>query len=305
MLAEQPSKPICSLFVRLRLFDVFLCAASVSVSVSVDSVALQRPDEVRTIRDRAWDRQALWAKAASVAQTDPGSVDGDRDGIDDASELALAKAYFPYYSVDPRDECARHGVVFRLTPHPEDTSKIAIWYVVLYERDCGRLGIGGHVGDDESFSELIDPSTPPPTGVLALRAISHQNTLLERETNCGALPGRTPCETARIEGKRYPVVFSSSNKHGQYVNWLDCVTWPNDLGACSVSKNPDEPPFVNAGEPGRNLCNDLTLGGFIHPGNGWSEPTLMHFDPWSSQKFGRAGCIGEDLIDQAFLISSR
>lgn len=244
------------------------------------------------------------SRTASNEQASPvhPASDVDGDGIDDADELDMARAYFPYYSIDPGDECARHGVVFRLTPHPADSSKIAVFYAVLYERDCGRYGLGAHVGDDEAFSALIDPKVPPPAGILALRAIAHQNTLTERRTGCGSLPGCDACPTADIDGASYPVVFASTNKHGQYVNQLACNAWISDLGACSLSPFPDAPAFVNAGEPDRKLCRDLTEGGFVTPANGWTEPLLMHFDPWSGRKFGSAGDVTSDLVDAAFLI---
>jgi hypothetical protein len=293
--------------VRFAAFDLALCAISLWVGVS-SAGSLDKDSHGHGaqggVARAVWDRQALWARAAAPAPDAAHSVvDRDGDGIDDAAELALAKAYFPYYSLDSRDGCSRHGVVFRLAPHPSDSSKLAIWYVVLYERDCGRFGLGGHVGDDEGFSAVIDPKVPPPAGILALRAISHQNTLFERETNCGSLPGSAPCGTADIGGKPYPVVFASASKHGQYVSELACNTWPNDLAACSLEGTPDEPPFVNAGEPGKRLCDDLTRDGFVTPENGWAEPALMHFDPWANQKFGKAGNLTEDLTDRAFLIA--
>ena len=40
------------------------------------------------------------------------SIDADGDGIDDATELALAQKHSPYYTVDSRDRCSRHGVRF-------------------------------------------------------------------------------------------------------------------------------------------------------------------------------------------------
>ncbi len=270
-----------------------MCAASLWVGVS-------SAESVSHEQEPRWDRQALWESATKASA---GSHrDADQDGIPDDAELALARAYFPYYSIDSRDDCARHGVLFRLSPHPDDPEKIAIWYVVLYEQDCGRLGLGAHLGDDEGVSAVIDPKIAPPEGILALRAISHQNTVLERETNCGSLPGLGACRTADVGGKPFPVVFASANKHGQYVSQLSCNTWPNDLGACSLSRAPDEPPMVNAGEPGHALSKDLTTAGFITTDNGWSEASLLHFDPWSGRKFGRAGNLTEDLVDPAFLI---
>jgi hypothetical protein len=291
--------------VRLSVFELALCAASLSVSVStaepaVTGTALVRIDPEIARGRHDWDRHSLWAKGERGASAP--HVDADGDGIDDDAELALAKAYFPYYSLDSREDCSLHGVLFRLTPHPRDKTKFAIWYVVLYERDGGRYGMGSHVGDDETFSALVDPSVAPPAGILALRAISHQNTILERKTTCGSINGCTRCDTTNLAGELYPVVFVSASKHGQYVSELACDTWPNDFGACSLRKAPDEAPFVNAGEPVSPLCRDLTTNGFITPGNGWSEPSLLHFDPWANHKFGRAGNVTEDLVDPAFLI---
>src|SRR5204862_6609177 len=113
--------------------------------------------------------------------------------------------------------------------------------------------------DDEVFGEIIDPSRPAPDGILALRAISHQNTTCERTTTCGTLPGCQPCATAEKGGLPYPVVFASTDKHGSYVSQAVCNRWLCDLAGCSLSAISDAPPFVNAGEPRSPLSTDLTL----------------------------------------------
>jgi hypothetical protein len=61
--------------------------------------------------------------------------------------------------------------------------------------------------------------------------------------------------------------------------------------------------FVNAGEPGRPLTRDLTGAGLITIGNGWTEPSLLNFDPWGGHDFGGAGNVTDDLIDESFLIA--
>ena len=228
----------------------------------------------------------------------------DGDGIDDEAERRLAESYFPYFSVDSREDCGRHGVLFRLSPHPSDPTKIAIWYVVLFERDCGLRGIGAHVGDDEVFGVVVDPSVPAPEGILAVRAISHQNTTCENVTTCGKLPRCAPCETATRNGRPYPVVYSSFRKHGGYTSSGECNSWPCDFHGCSLSAAPDEPVFVNAGEPGHPLVRDLTNAGLVTQASGWTEPSLMHFDPWSGRKFGGAGDVTDDMEDTSFLVST-
>lgn len=236
----------------------------------------------------------------TVVERDAGGPDLDGDGIPEAEELALAQAYFPYLSLSPQDACPRHGVLFRLTPHPKEKSKLALWYVVLYERDCGGLG---HAGDDEVFGALVDPKLPPPAGLLALRAISHQGTLCEKKTSCGSLPGCEPCATAPRGGVLLPVVFASLNKHGGYVKESSCdLNVLCDFGGCALNPLPSAPPLVNAGEPGKPLVSDLTTQGFISPQNGWGEAALEHFDPWGGGSFGGAGKVSEDLVDPAFLI---
>ncbi len=233
------------------------------------------------------------------AGTSP-TKDADGDGLDDALEQSIAESYFPYYSVAPDDSCPLLGVVFRAAPHPDDATKIAIWYVVLYENDCGA---NGHVGDDEVFGAVIDPGIPAPDGILALRAISHQGTLCENTTSCGSLAGCTPCTTADKNGKAFPVVFPSVNKHGNYVVESTCDTnLICDFGGCTLNPTPSTPPFVNAGEQAMPLTNDLSNGGFIDAAHGWQEQSLFGFDPWGGLEFGSAGVVSDDLVDSAFLV---
>jgi hypothetical protein len=240
------------------------------------------------------------ASGSAGSGGEAGGVDADGDGIDDASELQMAEDYFPYFSLNPSDNCTRHGVLFRLSPHPDDATKIAIWYDVLYENDCG---LGGHVGDDEMFGMVIDPKTPPPAGILAMRGISHQGTACEDTTTCGSLPNCGACTTAQKGSDLFPVVFAAVNKHGNYVDQDSCNTWWCDLGGCALNSAPDLPLFVNAGEPGRPLSNNLTTNGFITAANGWTQAALMNFDPWGNTDFGGAGNVTDDLQDMSFIVA--
>jgi hypothetical protein len=290
-------------YFELVVAAALLCSTAGCSCVSRAEASSRRHknDEARTLvaKDRG-----LTSTATRVHSVGEVEEDTDEDGIDDATEVSLAKAYFPYYSLNPEDRCSRHGVLFRLTPHPDDSKKLAIWYVVLFELDCGRRGLGAHVGDDEVFGEIVDPELPAPAGILAIRGISHQDAICERVSSCGSLPGCSPCSTATRDGRAYPVVFSSRNKHGNYAGEAACNRWLCDLGSCALNPTPDAPAFVNAGEPWHPLTRDLSLGdGFITAENGWTEPTLHGFDPWGSAKFGKAGDVAEDMTDSSFLIS--
>lgn len=231
---------------------------------------------------------------------DAPAEDRDGDGIADAQEQAWASAYFPYYAVAPNDNCALHGVVYRLAPHPNDAQLIMIWYVVLYQRDCGALG---HLGDVETFGVVADPRIAAPAGILGIRAISHQGTLCQRITSCGSLPNCTACAGAQKQGKPYPVVFASRDKHGQYAVKSSCdQNFFCDLGGCTLSPTPAAPMLVNAGEPQKPLVNNLTSAGMITAPNGWTETALHDFDPWGSADFGTVGTVSADLVDSASVI---
>lgn len=284
-------------------------AVVLSIAAGVAAIGRSRVSHAEGSHGRRRHHSALLAKTSAsqttsaLAAAAAGTCDADGDGLDDDAELAMAREYFPYFSIDPREDCSRHGVLFRLSPHPDDPTKIAITYVVLYERDCGLHGLGSHVGDDEVFGELIDPKVPAPAGILAVRAISHQDTTCERVSTCGTLPRCGPCDTAVRSNQLYPVVYSSFHKHGNYANLSTCTSWLCDFHGCGISAAPDEPTFVNAGEPQHPMVHDLTAAGLVTPDNGWSEPSLMHFDPWSEHEFGGAGNVTDDLLDEAFLIS--
>lgn len=227
------------------------------------------------------------------------TMDGDGDGIDDALEQTLAETYLPFLSLDPTDGCPRGGIVFRLYPHPENSAYIHIIYDHLFENDCGALN--GHVGDNEVFGATIDPKVPPPAGIIALRAVTHQGELCEKTTQCGVCPGQKACATAMKNGKDYPVVFSSKDKHASFVEQNQCMILPCG-DSCAL--NPMDTPviLVNAGEPDKHLTENLTENGFITEANGWSEPDLFNFNPWDPAKtFGGAGNIADDLQDNAFL----
>jgi len=229
---------------------------------------------------------------------DGGPGDHDGDGLDDAEEDRLAHAYLPFLSIDPTDDCARSGIVYRARPHPADPTRVHFIVALLFENDCGAAG---HVGDDEVFGMTIDPSRPAPEGILAVRAISHQATACQRITDCGSCAGLSGCTTALREGLAYPVVFYSKNKHGGYTSDSDCDGACFLTNYCTLAPTSATPMLVNAGEPGRPLTNNLTTSGLVTDANGWTERSLFDFDPWGPSDFGGAGSVQSDLTDDAFL----
>jgi hypothetical protein len=226
------------------------------------------------------------------------SADVDGDGIDDALEQTLAETYLPFLSLDPTDACSLGGIVFRLYPHPMDPALVHVIYDHLFETDCG---LNGHTGDNEVFGATINPKIPPPAGILALRAVTHQGEICEKITQCGTCPGLKACATAMKNGQAYPVAFSSKDKHATYVEKDQCNVFAC-LDSCALNDKDTPVILVNAGEPSAPLTEDLTTHGFITEENGWTKPELFNFNPWDPVKeFGGAGNIAEDLQDQAFL----
>ena len=231
----------------------------------------------------------------------PGT-DVDLDGLDDALEDEWATAYLPYVSLHPAEGCPTHGIIVRVAPHPKEAKRVMLWYDVLYDNDCGA---SGHVGDDETFGVVIDPTRPAPDGILAERAISHQGTPCEHTSTCGKCTGLSACTTQKRLGKDYPTLFPSKDKHGNYVDKASCsASFVCDFGGCSLSAAADAPPIVNVGEPGHPRIKNLTTEGFITTANGWKNAALMNFDPWKPGNFGGAGDVSNDLVDLAFVVDT-
>lgn len=227
-------------------------------------------------------------------------VDDDHDGLHDPDEQRLASDYLPFLSLDPNDGCPLAGVVARVRKHPADATKILIVYSHLFQRDCG---LSGHVGDNEAFGVAIDPSVPPPAGILAIRTASHQNTPCERISECTtcATDPRPKCDVATDGGAHWPVLYASKDKHGQYATKARCSLIGTCFDQCALNSARALPPVLDVGEPGYARVVDLTADGFITPQNGWTEAALMNFDPWDpATDFGGAGNIAGDLQDTTF-----
>lgn len=272
---------------RVSILGVTLLAAACGRSNPAASGATASPSPTAT----------LTGTPTPSPTATPAIVDADGDGLDDAAEMQAARDYLPFVSQDPADACPLGGMLVRVRPHPDDPSRLHILYDHLYQNDCGLLG---HVGDDEVFAITADPTKSGPAGILAIRAISHQGTVCERDTECGSLPGMTACATQLVNGVAVPVVFASRDKHGAYADKNVCDT-QSCFDTCTAGGAATPFALTNAGEPSAPLTDDLTDHGFVTAANGWTEASLMHFDPWSGANFGLAGNVASDLADPAFL----
>ena len=276
----------------------FLVFFALVAGCAFDSSA-ESPDGSSVTTDAPAARPDALGQAVDASATPDAFVDVDHDGLDDGEEDRIAHAYLPFLSIDPQDSCPLAGIVYRLRPHPmAPQTRLHLIVDVMYQADCGAAG---HAGDDEVFALTIDPSRPAPDGILAVRAISHQGTPCEHVSDCGSCSGLSACTTATRNGAAYPVVFASKDKHGNYMSESACNGACFFTNYCTQAQTPAEPPMQNAGEPGAPMTQDLTTSGFITGANGWTDSSLMHFNPWGNTDFGGAGNVTGDLTDDAFL----
>jgi hypothetical protein len=244
-------------------------------------------------------------QAVPVAPASCGSVatpanpnDRDNDGLDDAQEQAWAEQYMPFLSLSPGEQCPTAGIIVRVSPLAMP-GFVRIVYDVLYDNDCG---LNGHIGDDEKFAITVDTAMPPPDGIVSIKAISHRGTICEKESDCGRCPGQSACATLVKNGQAWPAVWSSQNKHGNYVDRSSTCKFDNTcLDDCEDNPTPAMLPIVNVGEPCFPLVTNLTTMGFITMANGWMNQELFNYNPWSGLPFGPGGgVVSTDLTDPAF-----
>jgi len=94
----------------------------------------------------------LLAFLVSAAPSTPlRAGDLDKDGIDDAAELAVARAFSPSLVWSPDESCGKHETFFQV--HPDGPRRVLITYVVTFPKDCGfpAFGLGSHPGDTQEF----------------------------------------------------------------------------------------------------------------------------------------------------------
>jgi hypothetical protein len=214
-------------------------------------------------------------------------ADRDRNGVDDALEQEVASRNRPSISLSSDEQCGTpRAVVYRVSRHPANPRRLAISYVVLYDRDCGQ--VNGHLGDDEAFAITVDlDGKPGPGATVGVLTDAHRNTVCESVSTC-----ETACGTGACAAPGAPVtIYSSKDKHANYFALDECAWTCFD----QCDRNPDVPPrMLDVGSADAPLSHDLTADGLLLQSDGW-EPELLHFDPWSAGIFGDAGNIADQL----------
>jgi hypothetical protein len=242
----------------------------------------------------------------------PGSAsavtDGDGDGLDDAVEDALASRFFPWTWFDsgenagcthPASTAGNPGTALaRIRRHPADANKIAIQYVILYQRDCGDIGgLTSHNGDVEPLSVTLapNPACPYGYGAFSLKTVSHEGVagehtdqrLLGNSCTWGRAAGGSP-QVARI--------YVSENKHGNYASDASCDSAVGGLENCSESFTLPYNVF-NVGEDGARRIDELSAYQF--PGEyAWSA---VPFRGGLGSGGGDAGLVRDKMLKDSLL----
>lgn len=221
--------------------------------------------------------------------------DNDGDGIDDDLEAEVAELNFPKLYLAQDESCgAPHGVIYHVRRHPQDTQRLAITYVVLYDADCGDLT--GHSGDAETFAITVDlHAQPGANATVGVQTWAHAGTACGSTSSCQAAPGTGACgESAAANVPASVVVWSSSSKHAEYLSRSTCSD--NCLDSCSPGELITG-PLLNVGEPDHPLVTDLTDQGFVTLAGGWN-PVLLHINPWGSAQFSGGGYLDTVLVER-------
>ena len=195
------------------------------------------------------------------------AADLDRDGMDDARELAVARLFSPITVWSPAERCGKHHTLFQV--HPLDRSTVLITYVLTFPVDCGfpalGLRVGAHSGDTQELSVVATT----PDG-------------LYWEASELRVPNYAP---APLLGR--PTVYVSAGKHHLYPSLEACQEGLHGLlEHCGGPKTTEEVAAEdNVGERGHPLIASLSAFADGPWKNGYARETAWGESAWGDQLF--------------------
>ena len=164
--------------------------------------------------------------------------DLDGDGLPQELELRLAQHFFPTIWYDSGEDTSSPGgnhnhrvnyqpgrLLFRVRPHPQSPSHIAISYALLYRVDGGE-GFGAtwacHKGDVEPFAITLKPDSSCALGygMESIRTWAHEGTSGEHVGTRYASGCNWGSSAATVSFT--DAVLASENKHGNYLTESEC-----------------------------------------------------------------------------------
>lgn len=195
--------------------------------------------------------------AAAVACARTVTNDADEDGLSDACELTIARAFAPRLAVDasdclwrPGEERLGGGYLFVVQPVGDG---IRIVYILAYYRDCGwsgarcwfrGKGCGSHAGDSEFIALDLRPSAAGwvPAGVFLSAHCGGASAAACRWYR-GAALAHFRWGAGEAVG---PEVWVARNKHAHYASRAACEAgnWRQERCAAAPVRVPY--PLANA-----------------------------------------------------------
>lgn len=209
------------------------------------------------------------------------SADLDGDGLSQEYELGLAQHFFPTIWYDSGEDTSSPGgnhdhrennqpgrLLFRVRPHPQVPSKIAITYALLYRIDGGE-GFGAtwacHMGDVEPFAISLkpDPSCALGYRMESITTWAHEGTSSEHVSTRYADGCNWGFSVAAVSFT--DAVLSSENKHGNYLSDSECDGALGGLENCNydwTAVDVNAWTGLNVGESSAQRHADLSPLGF-------------------------------------------
>lgn len=163
------------------------------------------------------------------------SQDLDGDGLPQNLEFQLARHFFPTIWYDNGEDTSSPGgnhnhrenhqagrLLFRVRPHPQSPSHIAITYTLLYRADGGEWFVltgGCHGGDVEPFAITLkpNPSCALGYGMDWIETWAHGEESTGRKQASGCNWGSSVAAVSHTDA-----VLASENKHGNYLSDSKC-----------------------------------------------------------------------------------
>lgn len=182
----------------------------------------------------AYPQQPPGLRAGSWEETTFADLDGD--GMPQELELRLAQHFFPTIWYDSGEDTSSPGgnhnhreenqagrLLFRVRPHPQAPSHIAITYALLYRVDGGEgvAGVTGacHLGDVEPFAITLkpDPSCALGYSMESIDTWAHDGAAGDPRYPSGCNWGFSVAAVSHTD-----IVLASENKHGNYLTDAEC-----------------------------------------------------------------------------------
>jgi hypothetical protein len=237
-----------------------VAAVAVRAAVAVAAACTSAPRATRPVAASGDDGHAprpgaLGARAATACRPpaaghapdgvgrgrvlDPDSADADADGLSDACEFAIARAFAPELVVDRRDclwtdapPAARlgGGYLFAARPVP---GGVRVAYLPAYLRDCGwggpvcrlrRAGCGAHDGDSELIVVDVARDTAASAPWRTTGVFLSAHCFGRSGGRCRWFRGRALDAFAWADGRPYgaPRVWVARGKHAHYPTRRAC-----------------------------------------------------------------------------------